>query len=218
LCCRELTTRSPPRKWKTTEGRAGTTTHSGFISGRRPSVDCDRAYESRCRRSLISSIGQRPDQHKITTISVSSDGTYLCTGFPNFIESRKAVERLSQPKVLSKIVNPSARYASRTPASILHPSTTRTHRPSSVRCSAATKMMLKRVCRRSTKKQGPPNGQKTYRMAQGQSAISAQSCRCPGAILFSYHFRHLYASGLVHFLGRSTVGWSDRNVSSIPIL
>jgi hypothetical protein len=39
-------------------------------------------------------------------------------------------------------------------------------------------------------KQDPPNGQKTHRLAQGESAISAQSCRRLG----QYYFHITFAS------------------------
>jgi hypothetical protein len=46
-----------------------------------------------------------------------------------------------------------------------------------------------RVGRRSAKKQGPPHGQKTYRLAQTKPTVSTQSGGGPSAILFSCHFR-----------------------------
>jgi hypothetical protein len=46
-----------------------------------------------------------------------------------------------------------------------------------------------RVGRRSAKKQGPPHGQKTYRLAQTKPTVSTQSGGGPSEILFSCHFR-----------------------------
>jgi hypothetical protein len=45
------------------------------------------------------------------------------------------------------------------------------------------------VCRRSAKKQDPPHGQKTYRLAQTKPTVSTQSGGGPSEILFSCHFR-----------------------------
>ena len=45
------------------------------------------------------------------------------------------------------------------------------------------------VCRRSAKKQDPPHGQKTHRLAQTKPIVSTQSRGGPSAILFPCHFR-----------------------------
>jgi len=45
------------------------------------------------------------------------------------------------------------------------------------------------VWRRSAKKQDPPHGQKTYRLAQTKPTVSTQSGGGPSEILFSCHFR-----------------------------
>src|SRR5271168_1902475 len=45
------------------------------------------------------------------------------------------------------------------------------------------------VCRRSAKKQGPPHGQETHRLAQTKPIVSTKSRGGPGQILFSCHFR-----------------------------
>jgi hypothetical protein len=44
------------------------------------------------------------------------------------------------------------------------------------------------VCRRSAKKQDPPHGQETHRLAQTKPTVSTQSRGGPSAILFSCHF------------------------------
>jgi hypothetical protein len=44
------------------------------------------------------------------------------------------------------------------------------------------------VCRRSPKKQDPPHGQETHRLAQTKSTVSTQSRCGPSSILFSCHF------------------------------
>jgi hypothetical protein len=45
------------------------------------------------------------------------------------------------------------------------------------------------ICRRPPKKQDPPHGQKTYRLAQTKPIVSTQSGCGPSAILFPRHFR-----------------------------
>ena len=58
----------------------------------------------------------------------------------------------------------------------------------------------------------PPGKKRAERMVNRLGIMGFLSVK----LLPDRGIEHLYACGLVHFLGRSTVGWSDRNVSRIP--
>src|SRR5277367_5820614 len=58
----------------------------------------------------------------------------------------------------------------------------------------------------------PPGKKRAERMVNRLGIIGFLSTK----LLPDRGIEHLYACGLVHFLGRSTVGWSERNFSSIP--
>ena len=72
------------------------------------------------------------------------------------------------------------------------------------------------VCRRSAKKQDPPYGQKTHRLAQTKPTVSTQSGCGPCAILFPCHFRLAPKLGRRSAIAKFTYCRHSRKIPAPP--